>query len=137
MKEPQKKHYFETTGFSMWPFIKQEDRIVVEEVGAGELNSGDIVLYKVDNQLVCHRLVNRKKSDGKYLLFTRGDNVPSWKAEAVNEAQLVGRACGIVRRGRLIALKGVWQAICARFIIAVFPLAVMALVSISNIVKKR
>ena len=143
MKESQKKQYLETTGFSMWPFLRKEDRIIVEDVPVKELNPGDIVLYKVDAQPICHRLVAKRKSAGKYLLFARGDYVPSWKTERVIEEQLSGRICGIVRssqnggRTRIVSLKGAWPAIWGVVIITVFPLVVITLVNISKILRKK
>jgi len=143
MKASPKKQFLETSGFSMWPFLRLVDRIIVEDVSAKELNPGDIIVYKVDAQPVCHRLVAKRKSAGKYLLFTRGDYVPSWKTERVIEEQLSGRVCGIVRssqnRGgsRLVSLKGAWQAMRAVAIITVFPLVVIILVNISKILRKR
>ncbi|MFH0827948.1 MAG: hypothetical protein V1919_02140, partial [Candidatus Omnitrophota bacterium] len=66
MEEIQKKHYFEATGFSMWPFIKEQDRIIAEEVKAEELESGEVIIYRAENKLVCHRLVSRKKAGEEY-----------------------------------------------------------------------
>jgi len=48
---------FETSGFSMWPFIRQGERLLVKRVFPDELRRGDLVLYQQNEKLVCHRLI--------------------------------------------------------------------------------
>ncbi|MFH1504505.1 MAG: nucleotidyltransferase family protein [Candidatus Omnitrophota bacterium] len=51
--------FFETSGFSMWPFIKQGQKLIIKKILPESLKIGDIILYQEDNQKVCHRLVKK------------------------------------------------------------------------------
>jgi signal peptidase I len=137
MENYRKKQYLETSGFSMWPFLKQDDRVIIEEVNIQELRAGDIVLYNTDNQSVCHRLVGKRSSAGKYFMLTRGDYVPSWKTETIDGAHLKGRVSAIIRGKKIIPLKGIWNAAAGRIIILAFPLVAFAVASAVKILKKR
>ena len=91
--------FFEATGFSMWPFLRTEDKLVVKKVPLEELKIGDIILYIKDNQTICHRLVKKIGYKEKYLLYARGDNSKS--IESVNENMLKGKVIGILRGNRM------------------------------------
>ncbi len=136
MEEIQNKHYFEATGFSMWPFIQQDDRVIAEEVKAQDLQSGEVIIYRVEDKLVCHRLVSKKKAQEEYLFLARGDYVPSWKTEQVRECQLKGRICGVVHNGRLTSLKNWQQVFLGKIIVMFFPLPVFLFVRIRKIFRK-
>ncbi|MFH1191351.1 MAG: S24/S26 family peptidase, partial [Candidatus Omnitrophota bacterium] len=53
--------FFETSGFSMWPFIRPGERLVIKKSPAQDLRAGDIILYRANNQLACHRLVKKNR----------------------------------------------------------------------------
>ena len=52
--------FFKTEGFSMWPFLKPGGRLIFKKVPPETLRIGDVILYKADNQSICHRLVRYK-----------------------------------------------------------------------------
>ncbi len=137
MIEAKNKHYFETTGFSMWPFLRQQDRIIVEEATCSDLNSGDLIVYKLEGKSVCHRLVKKRISAGRCFLLTRGDYAPSWKTEKVDPMQVTGRVSTIVRGSRIITVKGAWQTFTGRMIILFFPVVVLTFSSLRKILQIR
>jgi len=99
---------FEASGFSMWPFVRCGDKLIIEQAAAEVLRPGDIVLYEASRQKVCHRLIRKVKRNGTYILYMRGDN--SFAApEAVSQEQLVGKACALIRRDRTYNLV-CWRA---------------------------
>ncbi len=137
MKASPKKQFLETTGFSMWPFLRQLDRIIVEEATCSELNSGDLIVYKLEGKSVCHRLVKKRISAGRCFLLTRGDYAPSWKTEKVDPMQVIGRVSTIVRGSQIVAVKGIWQTLVGRMIILFFPVVVLTFSSLRKILQIR
>jgi signal peptidase I len=137
MNGQTKRHYFETSGFSMWPFLRQKDRIIVEEVPARELISGDIILYKSQDKSTCHRLIKKERSLKGYIFFTRGDYVPSWNTDKVLEEQVLGRVSGFVRLGKLISLRTPRCVLEARVIMFFSPFVAFLFSSLSKLCPKR
>ena len=135
--EARNKHYFETQGYSMWPFLRPQDRIIVEKADLRQLCPGELVVYEYDGQSVCHRLVKKIISGGKYLLLTRGDYVPSCKTEKVDQAQVTGRVSAIVRGSRIVSIKGLGYVLTGRMIVLVFPLVALAVSTVEKIIRKR
>jgi signal peptidase I len=137
MNETQGKKYLETTGLSMWPFLRQQDRIVVEDAGYSELHPGDLVVYHSEGSQVCHRLVKKSISEGRSMLFTRGDYVPSWSTEKVDQAQVIGRVSAIVRDVRIISASGIRGRIIGRLVIIIFPIFAWTVSTIERIARKK
>ena len=63
----------EVTGSSMLPTIWPGDVLEVRHQGVAEIQSGDVVLFQRQGQLVAHRVVHRLGRPGGNLLITRGD----------------------------------------------------------------
>lgn len=112
--------FFETTGFSMWPFLKTGERIVVKKVTPEDLKIGDIILYHFNNQMVCHRLAKKAAYGSGYLLYTWGDASPNL-GEPITEKALVGKVISILRNGRVINFIGIWCCFINRFIVEFAP----------------
>ena len=68
-KELADLSFFETTGFSMWPFLKAGEKLLIKKTPTENLKVGDIIIYRGDNQLVCHRLIKKIKQRERYLLY--------------------------------------------------------------------
>jgi signal peptidase I len=112
--------FIETKGFSMWPFLKTGERIVVKRIPLEDLRIGDIILYRSDNQMVCHRLIKKVDCEDGYLLYTRGDTSPNL-GEPITEKALVGKVTGILRKGRFINFTGRWCHFVNRLIVEFAP----------------
>jgi len=110
-----------TTSFSMWPFLRPGEKILVKRIPAEDLRIGDIILYRATNQVVCHRLVKKIKDKGKYLLYARGDNSGS-SPELISEKVFFGKAIGILRNGTMINLAARRQQFINRLIVEIGPL---------------
>jgi signal peptidase I len=88
-------------GFSMHPFIKDGDTIVIEPKKATELRIGDIVLYMDQSgHHIIHRLIRKDISSG---LITQGDNL-TYSDKPVQAEHALGRVIEIERNGRLVSL---------------------------------
>lgn len=114
-------NFFNTTGYSMWPFLKQGERVIVKKVPLEELKIGDIILYRENGQLVCHRLVKKIRSRDRHLLYARGDNSLS-SSSLVEEGSYEGRAAGVLKNGKIIDLVNTRQFFINRSIVIIAPL---------------
>lgn len=111
--------FIETTGFSMWPFLRTKDKLIVKRVSLESLKIGDIILYVKDSQSVCHRLIKKFNRGGQYLLYARGDNSKS--IEFVHKDMFKGKVIGVLRRGRIRNLTKRYQQFINRIVILSNP----------------
>ncbi|MBU2436492.1 MAG: S24/S26 family peptidase, partial [Candidatus Omnitrophica bacterium] len=65
---------FKTSGFSMWPFLRGGQKIIIKKVLVRDLKVGDLILYRKDNQTICHRLIKKTREGQGQMLYVRGDN---------------------------------------------------------------
>ena len=73
---------------SMESTINVGDVVIVKEVNAQALKSGDIVAYRIDDVCITHRIA-KVNSDGTYI--TKGDNNNSFDDETINKSQIEGK----------------------------------------------
>ncbi|MFH0798816.1 MAG: S26 family signal peptidase [Pseudomonadota bacterium] len=112
--------FFDTAGFSMWPFIKQGERLIIREAPIGDLKVGDIILYRAGEKFVCHRLVRRAKEGSGYRLYARGDT--SGTAECVSPDRCLGKVVGILKNGTVVNLTSRAHRFVNRSIVVFAPL---------------
>jgi len=88
-------------GFSMSPFVKDEDMITVAPVKKFPVRLGDIVafVHPETKRLVVHRTIKKK---GDYFVI-RGDNAPS-EDGIIPAANILGRITKVEREGRKVFL---------------------------------
>lgn len=94
--------------------------MVIKKVPAKDLKRGDIILYKVKEQLVCHRFVKKINSQNGYLLYAQSDASPNLH-ETINEIMLIGKVSGILRKGRIINFTGRRHCLINRIILEFGP----------------
>ena len=110
-------------GNSMWPFIKNGDRVIIERSGFNLVHPGDVVLVDVKGNILCHRI------------FSKTDDWITTKADALvyldpptGKQDLIGRTVAIERKGRLSRIDKRSDRIIGLFISrASFLLAVLLL----------
>lgn len=91
---------------SMIPTLRPGDEILAEPTPIEALRTGDLILFKHQGQLICHRLV--EVSEGAGALLTRGDAATS-AGEHVGPDQVVGKVVNIRRRTVWATLKATLQ----------------------------
>ncbi|MFZ5800321.1 MAG: ABC transporter transmembrane domain-containing protein, partial [Candidatus Omnitrophota bacterium] len=118
----------EATGFSMHPFVKNRDKIVVKEARPEDLKVGDIILYReeLSGKTVCHRLVKKAMPEGRPVLYTRGDTAAS--EAAVPADRLIGRVIEIIRGDRTLRMNSPQRIVINWFIAKFYGYARPALV---------
>ena len=93
---------FRAPGTSMHPTIRHGDLITVEPVASSNLKRGDIILYRLQNAFIAHRLVNIEERNGCGLTFIlRGDASTTCDAP-VKPAQVLGKVVRVERGHRRI-----------------------------------
>lgn len=112
---------FETTGFSMWPFLRPKEKLIVKKVPEKHLKVGDIILYQAYDKLVCHRLVKKTENKGKVVLHARGDN-SGFSCEPVTQEMFLGKVVGIVKRDKIIGLDSQTRQYVNRLIVTISPI---------------
>ncbi len=101
----------ETEGYSMVPCLWPGDEVTVRPVGEGTLEEGNVVLMKVGDVFVGHRLVRR--ADGT--MVSRGDSNFS-EDTFFAEENVVGEMVTVRRLGMNVAIgRGVWSRYLRRF----------------------
>lgn len=91
---------FRAKGFSMRPFIQDGDLITVSPLRDYPIRVGDVVLYKtVDNRPIIHRVIRKRKIDGRAVFFIKGD-ATFGEPEEIDTERVLGRVTAIERNGR-------------------------------------
>jgi signal peptidase I len=92
---------FRVKGFSMSPFIKDDDVITVSPLSNDLIHSGDVVAFirPEMKKLVIHRVVGKQ---GEYF-HIKGDNVPDTD-ELIPKANILGHVTRVERNGKKIYL---------------------------------
>ena len=95
---------FRAPGRSMYPAIKEDETITVQPVEPSGIKTGDIILYRLEDVVIAHRVVRIERGeDGGSRFILRGDASGALN-EAVEPAQVLGRVVSVERGGRSIDL---------------------------------
>ncbi len=84
-----------TRGHSMFPVVLTEDRVVVSRQKNPAI--GNIIVFKKNDEIVCHRLVRIFEEDGIRYFQTRGD-ASLCTDEPITADRIVGSVIRIDRR---------------------------------------
>ncbi|NJD54883.1 MAG: hypothetical protein FIA94_00580 [Nitrospirae bacterium] len=83
-----------TRGMSMFPLVSTGDKITIAPGGNYEI--GDLIVFKRDDQMVCHRLVRIFAKDGNNCYQTHGDSF-FHPDDPVTADQILGKVIQIER----------------------------------------
>ncbi|MDR2840732.1 MAG: signal peptidase I [Paludibacter sp.] len=62
-------------GMSMFPTLKEGERAVIEQISdLKTLRKGDIIAFRKDAEIICHRVLKIEETGDKTLITTAGDN---------------------------------------------------------------
>jgi hypothetical protein len=116
---------FTATGWSMVPAVWPGDTLLVERVGANQVDVGMVVLVGRGGRLCAHRVVCRTEGSQDGLWITQGDAL-SAPDRPVAENELLGRVRYLIRAGKLIAVPaelGVVERLTAKIVRRYVPAA--------------
>ena len=92
---------FRMEGYSMYPTMKPGDLGHVEKCSANDLNIGDLIVFKQNDMLVAHRLIEIVHQNNQRVFVAKGDKNPH-KDIPFTENELVGKITSIKRKNRTI-----------------------------------
>lgn len=83
-------------GFSMFPTLRPGDRGLIEKCNPATLKKGDIVVFRLAQKFIAHRLIEIRNIDEKTVFITKGDN-NSFIDQPFDTAALIGKITSIYR----------------------------------------
>lgn len=101
------KAYVITTT-SMEPEIKKDDVIIIKKAKENELNVGNIITFKVDGEVITHRIIDIENNNKQVSYITKGDNNNIEDETPVNYEDIEGKEILVIPYfGKILnALKG-------------------------------
>jgi signal peptidase len=95
---------FKAHGYSMSPFIRDGDVLTTQSIESADLEVGDVALYRsAGNRLVAHRVIGKRKENGRLTLVMRGDS-QSGSTELICAEQILGRVVSIQRGDKVFLM---------------------------------
>jgi len=102
-------------GTSMQPWVRPKDIALIRQISIENVRCGDVVLFRRENHLFVHRIVEKRGTLSAAQLFSKGDAHPTSDG-VVQEQELLGRVMRIYRNGRRIDLDAPRQLALGLFI---------------------
>jgi hypothetical protein len=91
-------------GTSMLPWVQPGDVALVRQTSPENIRCGDVVLFRRENHLVVHRIVEKRGSLEEAQFFAKGDAHPNSDGR-VEEKELLGRVVRLYRGRKRIDLE--------------------------------
>ena len=88
-------------GCSMSPFVRSGDILTIKPSNVTKISIGDIIVFRMGQRMVAHRLIKKYKQKGKIVLLTKGDSL-TYYDHPVFPKDLLGRVVSIERENRRI-----------------------------------
>lgn len=102
-------------GTSMLPWVRPGDIALIRLISSENVRCGDVVLFRREEHLLVHRIVEKRGSIDAAELFSKGDAHPASDG-VVGEQELLGRVVRIYRGGHRINLDAPGQLALGVFI---------------------
>jgi len=127
--EKGKSIRFQAKGWSMRPFIRDGDFIVVSPVKSSSIRKGDIVFYSnAENKIIVHRIIRKYKKNDRIAVLIKAD-ASFGSPEKVDIQNVLGKAIAIERNGRekrldrkLYLIMGLFFAVISPFSRWIYPI---------------
>lgn len=88
-------------GESMYPFLRDDDFVVIMDIPSERLRRGNILVFKGEQEeYTIHRMIKKGKGNSIYL---KGDGY-NLSIESIEKNAVIGKAIGVIRAGRFIQL---------------------------------
>ena len=102
-------------GTSMLPWVRPKDIALIRTISMENVRCGDVVLFRRENHLFVHRVVEKRGSLDTAEFLLKGDAHPTSDG-LVQQQELLGRVVRIYRRGERIDLDAPRQLALGVFI---------------------
>lgn len=78
---------------SMNPTISRGDAVIlVKTKNYSDLKEGNIIIYKKENKIIIHRIIEIQKESNKYYFITKGDANKTADSWIVSEEEIIGKS---------------------------------------------
>jgi signal peptidase I len=83
-------------GKCMEPFLPGGSRVQISKAAAGQIVSGDLLVYEAEGRLICHRVIGRRACGEGHAFLTKGDG---WRTSEswVHQDQIIGKVISVER----------------------------------------
>jgi len=114
---------FQAKGWSMRPFIRDGDFIVVSPIENSSIKIGEVVFYSTTkNKVIVHRVIRKYKKNGRMTMLIKGD-ASFGSPEKVDIQNILGNVVAIERNGRKKRLDTKLYQIKGLFFAGISPLS--------------
>ncbi len=98
----------EISGLSMAPLLRHGDRLLIKH-GAGRFRIGDVIVFRVSEKLLVHRVVDKRKTKEGEVLLAKGDQSRVFD-EPITADQVIGKVLEVQgSSGRLRLASRSWM----------------------------
>ncbi|MEE9911668.1 MAG: signal peptidase I [Deltaproteobacteria bacterium] len=104
VREANREITLDIQGTSMLPFFEQGDRITVKAVAPGKLRTGDVILFRQNEQLIAHRLIWKKRRGIGRCYCQKGDHLSGWSW--ISGEDVLGRVTSFGCHGVMVEMTG-------------------------------
>ena len=81
---------------SMEPTINKHDIVIVNKVNEEDIKTNDIITFKINNEIITHRIVSIDKENYNYIYTTKGDNNEVSDIEKIDYNQIEGKVIATI-----------------------------------------
>jgi hypothetical protein len=100
----QEQALFSVKGFCMWPFLKDGQKVLVKKITGKDFRTGDLLLYRGDGHLFCHRLLRKEEKGGNWVFYCRPDSSVS-QGEPINQNMVEGKVAAVISADKVVNLE--------------------------------
>ncbi|MEI6347743.1 MAG: signal peptidase I [Bacteroidota bacterium] len=100
-------------GYSMFPFFKNGEIITIKKCPASELVIGDVVVFKIRDKWIAHRLIKIQLIDNKKILITKGDSCKKIDSKFAEEC-IIGKVVSFSKNHQPKSLETKYYKIIGR-----------------------
>ena len=94
---------FNIVSGSMEPEISVDDIVVVRNMPKEEINKNDIITFKIDGEVITHRIIEIEEYEGNLTYTTKGDSNEVTDIEKIEYNQIEGKYIGkIPKAGKIL-----------------------------------
>lgn len=91
---------FLCTTWCMYPVIKRGDMVNILSAKIGEVDTGDVAVFRTHGFLLAHRVIDKRTIKNRPCLITRPDRSIAGEDPPLFEEDLVGKVSSVIRNGK-------------------------------------
>jgi signal peptidase I len=107
MQQNSDLSWYSVRGRSMFPFIREDDFVLVKRVALNTITPGDTILFESkDKRRVCHNVAEVKRVDDVLWFHTKGYKSASCDVGPIRQDRVLGKAVALKRKNKVVDLTG-------------------------------